>query len=786
MPVAFAARVDFAQTHDFIVVLNRMLNEGAGIAVPLGRDTDLKAGSMLGRYRLIEPVGEGGMGQVWRAHDANLDRDVAIKLLNRAGDEKSRARFRREALVLSRLSHPGVATIFDFDSREGCDFLVMEYVPGGTLASRVTAGPLAIDQVLRYGAAIAEALDSAHQRGFLHRDLKPGNIVISEHDHPKILDFGIALLLSAGEGVPRITQAGMALGSVPYMSPEQLFGDADSSRVDIYALGVMLYEMATGKLPFMKDRPEALMYAIINNAAPSVRSIRPEIPAALEAIIEDCMRKDPSHRPASAGDVAAALRRLLDGSRSSEIAQPYQAAIHSIAVLPLRNISGDPAQEYFVAGMTEQIISDLSRIKALRVISRTSAMKYKDTVLSLPEVARELNVDAVLEGSALLVGSRVRAIMQLVRARDEETLWSDRYDRNIEDVLMLQSELAETVVKEIAVQLTPSEASSLAATPRPVNREAYDHFLQSRHSSFTGTREGIDLGLRHAKRALEIDPNFALAWSALAECHLLRALRGMAPYVETAAEATAAAKRALELDPSLGDAHASLGFVEFYTGDLREGIKLIRKAIELNPGNAMAHTILSRALISLEQHDEALAEAQKATALDPLSVLNQNTVGDAYYFAREYEKAVLAYRITLEIDRRFDGAHADLGRALEALGRFDEARAECTEARRLAGPAIAAPTFALAHIEAAAGNEAEARRLLKELIDARESQVVSSYGIGALHASLGDVDEAYRWFDIAVKEGSAGLVMVRVHPRLDAIRKDPRYWPLVKKVGLAD
>jgi len=723
---------------------------------------------------------------VWRAHDANLDRDVAIKLLHRAGDAKSRERFRREAMVLSRLSHPGVATIFDFDSREGFDFLVMEYVPGGTLASRVARGPLPVEEILRYGAAIAEALESAHKSGFLHRDLKPGNIVISGHDHPKILDFGIALLLKGDEGVPRITQAGMALGSVPYMSPEQLFGNADSARVDIYALGVMLYEMATGRLPFIKDRPEALMYAIINNAAPAVRSIRPEIPSALDSLIEACMRKDASHRPASAGEVAAELRRMMEGTRSSETLQPYRSQIHSIAVLPLRNISGDPAQEYFVAGMTEQIISDLSRIKALRVISRTSAMKYKDTSLSLPEVARELNVDAVLEGSALLVGNRVRAIMQLVRARDEETLWSDRYDRNIEDVLMLQSELAETVVKEIAVQLTPSEASSLAAAPRPVNREAYDQFLQSRHSSFTGTREGIDLGLRHAKRALEIDPGFALAWSALAECHLLRALRGMAPYVETLANATAAAEKALELDPSLGDAHASLGFVEFYTRHLRDGIERIRKAIELNPGNAMAHTILARALMSIEQHDEALAEAQKATALDPLSVLNQNTVGDAYYFAREYEKAVLAYRITLEIDRRFDGGHADLGRALEALGRFDEARAECIEAKRLAGPSIAAPAFALAHVEAAAGNEAEARRLLKELIDARESRVVSSYGIAALHVSLGDIDEAFRWFDIAVDEGAPSLLMLRVHPRLDPIRKDPRYWPLVEKVGLAD
>jgi len=725
------------------------------------------------------------MGQVWKAHDAHLDRDVAIKLLHRAGDEKSRARFRREALVLSRLSHPGVATIFDFDSREGCDFLVMEYVPGGTLASRVSAGPLPIEQVLRYGAAIAEALDSAHQRGFLHRDLKPGNIVISEHDHPKILDFGIALLLSGGEDVARITKAGMVLGSVPYMSPEQLFGDADSARVDIYALGVMLFEMATGRLPFIKERPEALMLAIINSAAPAARSIRPDIPAQLETLIEDCMRKDPAYRPASAGDVAADLRRLLEGTRSSEILQPSRSVIHSIVVLPLRNVSGDPSQEYFVGGMTEAIISDLSRIKALRVISRTSAMKYKDTALSLPEVARELNVDAVLEGSALLIGNRVRVSMQLVRARDEETLWSDRYDRNVEDVLLLQSELAETVVKEIAVQLTPAEASSLAAEPKAINHEAYDHFLQSRHSSFSGTREGTELGLRHAKRALELDPEFALAWAALADCHSMRGLRGIVPFAEGGAEAAAAAQRALELDPSLGDAHTSAGIVQVFSGKISDGIASLRKAIQLNPNNAMAHNILARALISLERRDEALAEAQKCAELDPLGVLNQTTVADAYYFGRQYEKAVLAYRMAFEIDPRFDGAHNDLARALEALGRFDEARVEVNEAQRLSG-GLPASSFALAHLEAASGNEAEARRILAELIERRSSRTVSAWGIAAVHASLGDIDEAFQWLDIAVAEGASGLVMLRVHPRLDPIRNDPRYLPLVEKVGLAD
>jgi TolB-like protein/Flp pilus assembly protein TadD len=496
------------------------------------------------------------------------------------------------------------------------------------------------------------------------------------------------------------------------------------------------------------------------------------------------MQKVPSHRPASAAVVAAALRALLDAPRSGTVAQPAPAAIRAIAVLPLRNVSNDPAQEYFVGGMTEAIISDLSRIKALRVISRTSAMKYKDSSLSLPEIARELNVDAVLEGSALLVRDRVRLSVQLVSARNEETLWSARYDRDLEDVLDLQADLAQTVVHEIAVQLTPAEVTQLA-TRHSVNPEAHIEFLKSRYSSLLGSREGTDLGIRHAQRALEIDPEFALAWSALADCHVIRAVRGIAPPAEAMAAATEAANKARDLDPSLAEPYASLGLVQTHTGDLAEGMRNLRKAIELNPGLAVAHFVLARGLSSLGRHEEAMVAVQKAVSLDPLSAMIHTGIGDAYYAAREYEKAVLSYRMSLAIDPRFDGAHTDIARALEALGQFDEARAEYEEGRRLAG-GQAAPSFGLAHLEAAAGNEQEARRILAELTAARSTRVVSAWGIGAVHASLGDVDEAFHWFDIAVKEKASGLLLLRVHPRLDPIRKDPRYWPLVEKVGLAD
>jgi eukaryotic-like serine/threonine-protein kinase len=745
----------------------------------------VSAGTTLGRYRLLAPLGAGGMGEVWRAHDANLDREVAIKLLAQGAltDAPSRERFKREAHVLARLSHPGVATIYDFDAQDGVDFLVMELVPGGSLESRLESGPLPVQEVLRVGAAIADALHDAHQSGFLHRDLKPGNIVLTQSGQPKILDFGLALLLAAGKASGKLTQTGTILGSLPYMAPEQLLGEADSASTDIYALGVMLFEMVTGRRPFVKERAEALMFEIFGNAAPSLVSLVPDVPLQLDRLVAECLSKEPVARPASAAVVAEALRAVGTGSRATE-APRAASVIRAIAVLPLRNVSRDPAQEYFADGMTEAIISDIARIKALRVISYTSVMRFKGAEKSLPEIARELNVDAVLEGSALLIGNRVRVSVQLVSARADETLWADRYDRELTDVLSLQSEVAEAVAREIAIQLTPDEVRHLTRRAT-VNPEAHLEVLKCKHSLFAASREAMDLAVRHARRALELDPDYALAWSALADCQIFRAVRGMAAPGEAGAEAFAAAQRALQLDPTLGDAYSSLGMIQSHRGEVHAGLKSLDRALELNPGIAFAHNMRARALAALERHEEALAAANLSAQLDPLSTLIRTVVGDTYYFAREYEKSVFHYRMSIELDPRFDGAHTDLARALEMLGRFDEARAAYEEGRRLSG-GVAGPSFGLAHLEIAAGNEATARRILAELTGARASRVVSAWGIGAVHASLGEVDEAYRWLDIAVNEKASGLLLLRVHPRLDPIRGDPRYWPLVRKVGLAD
>ncbi|MEK7314667.1 MAG: tetratricopeptide repeat protein, partial [Candidatus Eisenbacteria bacterium] len=507
--------------------------------------------------------------------------------------------------------------------------------------------------------------------------------------------------LQGAQAETALTQSGTILGSLPYMAPEQLLGEPGDARTDVYALGVLLYELATGRRPFVKERPEALMFEILNSAPPPLRSVLPDAPQELDRLIASCMSKDPTSRPVSARAVSEALRRIRDGAPEPASSPSAADVIRSLAVLPLENVSKDPAQEYFADGMTEALISDLARIKALRVISRTSIMKYKGAQRALPEIARELNVDAILEGSALLIGNRVRVSVQLVSARTDQAVWADRYDRQLEDVLSLQSQVAATVAKEIAIQVTPREATQLSKRAA-VNPEAHVEYLKGRHLFAAASPQAIMLALRHLDRALELDPAFAPAWAALAECHNISASRGMAPPAEANARARAAAMKALALDATSAEAHAALGTLQANERGLAVAIRSLDRAIELNPGLATSYYRLGQVLYCSERHAEAQKAMLKALSLDPLSMLIHTAVGDAYYYAREYEKSVVYYRMAIEIDPRFDGAHTDLARSLEALGRFDESRAQYEEGRRLAG-GVAGPSFGLAHLEASRG-----------------------------------------------------------------------------------
>jgi eukaryotic-like serine/threonine-protein kinase len=753
----------------------------------------LTSGTRLGPYEILGTLGAGGMGEVYRARDSRLGREVAVKVLPEAfaRDADRLARFEREARTVAGFNHPNIVVLHSIEEESGIRFLSMELVEGQTLDALIPSGGLPVGRVLELAIPLADALTAAHGRGVVHRDLKPRNVMVTREGRVKVLDFGLAKPAGLGSedasdsaadtmSTP-LTATGQVVGTVPYMAPEQIRGGTVDALSDLFSLGTIVYELASGRRPFSGATPADVSSSILRDTPDPLTRLRADLPAELERIVTRCLEKDARSRFQSAGDVARELRVL-----QRELERPTHEqggeVIRSLAVLPLDNVSRDPAQEYFADGMTEALISDLARLKALRVISRTSAMKYKGVQKSMPEIARELNVDAILEGSALLVGKRVRINVQLVSARRDETLWSERYDRDLEDVLDLQSNVAEAVAKEIALRVTPGEANRLARR-REVNAEAHIEYLKGMHEAEATSPQAIELSLRHFQRALELDPKFAPAWAGLADCHSTRAARGMAPPAEANAQAHSAVMKALELDDSLPQAHMMLGALEARKLELPAAVRSLRKAIDLNPGLPSPYFILGRVYYCTERHAEAQEAMLKALSLDPLSMIIHTTVGDAYYYAREYERSVDYYRMAIDLDPRFDGAHTDLARSLEALGRFDEARSQYEEGRRLAG-AVAGPSFGLAHLEASMGNLDAARHMLEELIAARAHRVVSSWGIAALHASLGDADEAFRWLETAIEEGASGIIFLRVHPRLDPIRHDPRYAALLRRLKL--
>jgi serine/threonine protein kinase/Flp pilus assembly protein TadD len=753
----------------------------------------LASGARLGTYEVIAPLGAGGMGEVYRARDTRLGREVAVKLLPAevASSADRLARLEREARTVAGLNHPNIVTLFSVEDADGIRFLTMELVEGQGLDRLVVPGGLPLSRILELAIPLADALVAAHERGVVHRDLKPGNVMVTHEGRVKVLDFGLAKLTAAADSdvtdsagptmAAPVSMPGQMTGTVPYMAPEQVRGEIVDAGTDLFALGIVIYELAAGRRPFAGPTPADVCSSILRDAPEPLSSLRPDLPEGLDRVVRRCLEKDRRNRYRAAREVVEELRLLQRGGEHG-VAAREQGGIRSLAVLPLGNVSHDPAQEYFVDGMTEALISDLSRLKDLRVISRTSAMRFKGVHKALPDIARELGVDAVLEGSALLLGQRVRISVQLVSAHRDETLWSERYDRDLEDVLDLQSEVAAKVAGEIALRVTAGEAKRLARR-KAVNPEAHIEYLKGHHISEATSPQAIELSLRHFQRALQLDPNFAPAWAGVAHCHYVRASRGMASPAEAFDAARAAARKALELDDSLAEGHAELGWIESRQGNLPGGMRFLERAIELNPGLTSAYAALGRIYYCTERHAEAQAAMLKALSLDPLSMIIHTTVGDAYYYAREYQESVPYYRKAIELDPRFDGAHTDLARSLEALGQFDEARAEYEEGRRLAGT-VAGPSFGLAHLEASRGNSAGARRMLEELKASRAQRVVSAWGIAALHASLGDVDEAFQWLEAAFSEGAAGLVFLRVHPRLDPIRHDPRYQALVRRVGL--
>jgi eukaryotic-like serine/threonine-protein kinase len=792
-------------------------------------------GKTLGHYRILEKIGAGGMGVVYRARDERLDRDVALKVLpgGTLADEASRKRFRREALSLSKLNHPNIETVHDFDTQQGVDFLVMEYIAGESLDVKVASGPLPENETVRLALQLAEGLAAAHEQGVVHRDLKPGNLRVTPDGRLKILDFGLAKLISpkpAGEAATTEslaeTQAGTIAGTLPYMSPEQLRSEKVGARTDIYAVGVLLYEMATGRRPFLERQTPRLIDAILHQAPQSPCVLNQRVSPGLEGFILKCLEKDPNLRYQTAGELRTDLERLSAGSSVAAVRQrrarlrwPLAVIggllallvgimglnvrglrdqlltavgarravslprIESIAVLPLENLSHDPDQEYFADGMTEELITELAKMRALRVVSRTSVMQYKGMRKPLSQIAKELNVDGVLVGSVQRSGHEVLVTAHLIRAATGRHLWAQSYERNLREVLELEGDLAQAIAREIRVALSPEEETRLASA-RPVSPEAHEAYLKGRYYWNKRTEDGAKKSLSYFRQAIEDDPTYAQAYSGLADSYVALTGYGKPPPNEVLALAKAAATKALELDDKLAEAHSSLALTRDYEWDWAGAEREHRRAIELNPGYATAHHWYATHLARMGRLAEAVAESKRAQELDPLSPILSANLAHMSLCAGQYTQDFEALRKLSELDPDFPWLHHQLGRWYEEQGRYEEAIAEHRKALSLSEghPYIMA---GLGHTYAVAGEKAEALKVLSDLKELSERRYVSPVYVSVVYAGLGDMDDALVWLQKAYEERDLfPMIWLKVDPYFNALRSDPRFQELLRRAGL--
>jgi serine/threonine protein kinase/Tfp pilus assembly protein PilF len=735
---------------------------------------------MLGRsishYQITEKLGEGGMGVVYKALDTKLDRFVALKFLQTAlpATTEDTVRFFHEAKAASSVDHPNICTVYDFDETpEGQTFIVMAYYEGMTLKQKLAGGPLQPAEAVTIGLGIADGLEAAHQKGIVHRDIKSSNILLTSSGQVKIMDFGLAKL----RGHQQLTNKGTALGTVAYMSPEQARGDEVDNRTDIWSFGVVLYEMLTGVLPFRSEYDQAMIYSILNEEPRPVSEFATAPGDRLSRIVARALAKDPDKRYAR----IAELRADLAGSASDAGGATGQEATSrkTLAVLPFENIGADRGDEYFSDGLTEETITTLSQIKSLRVISRSSVMRYRGTTLGTRQVASELGVRYLLEGSVRRQGDLVRITSQLIDAVGDTHIWAEKFSGTMKDIFAIQERVAGEIAGALKVHFSDDTLGEMRKRAA-ASSEAYENYLRGRYHWNRRSEESLRTGIRFFKKAIEIDPVYALAHTGLADSYNILGYWNMMPPKEAFTLSVAAAKKALELNDRLVEGHTSLAYGYLYTWRWEDAERSFRRAIETDPGYAVAHQWYGNFLLVRNRLDEARREFRKARELDPLSLIINTADTWVDHITGNDEDAIRSLRKTLELDADFVPALEFIGRAYESVGRFDEAIEAFGKAHSLE------PTPGnhanLAHAYAVAGQTAKAEEILGELLHPSTDKYIAPYSIAEVYVGLGRTDEAFTWLSAAVRAGSRGAAFLIVEPRLKPLHSDPRYAKLLESI----
>ncbi|UCD94418.1 MAG: protein kinase [Candidatus Zixiibacteriota bacterium] len=740
-------------------------------------------GTRIGHYEIIEKIGAGGMGEVYLAEDTELDREVALKFLAPylCQDRECRARFKREAQAAARLNHPSIVTIYEVSDYQDRPFIVMEYVEGQTLKELILKSDIIPENIVDSTIQVCEGLQVAHEAGIVHRDIKPANILVDKSRRPRIVDFGLAAVM----GSEHITKTGSTMGTVGYMSPEHIADRKVDHRSDLFSMGVILYELFAGQTPFKKGSEAATMNSILNETPDAPSRYNPDISAELDRAILRLLEKEPGGRYQSAADLTGDLKKISASlKRAGEKMAQSTGLLPSIAVLPFTNLSADPEQEYFCDGMAEEIINALTHVEGLHVVARTSCFAFKGKHEDIREIGRKLDVETLLEGSVRKAGNRLRVTAQLVKVSDGYHIWSEKYDRDMEDVFAVQDEISLAIVDRLKVRLLGDEQVKIVKRPTD-NLDAYNLYLKGRYFWNKRTRKEVSKAIDCFEQAIELDPNYALGYAGLADGYIIQADLDPVRRSEDWPRAEQAALKALELDDTLAEAHTSLAQVKVGNWDWPAADKEFKRAIQLNPNYATAHHWYGLYHGAKGRYKEAVESLRRARELDPVSLIICVALAMAYHTHGQCDRALEEGRKCLDMDPSFPAGHVVLGWLYRWKGMYDLSIEEFREAMRLIGEAESLRLNVEIGITHALGGEVEkAREQLRDSAELSEEKHRPALQLAELCFALGEDDQGFQWLQTSYDQRDFYLPLFQRLLTFDRVRSDPRFIDLIRKLGL--